>query len=114
MSLCRKMFGKRLKELRKSKNLTQEQLAELVGFEPNHLTKIESGKHFPQPEKLDSIAKVFDIQIKDLFDYEHKLPEQILKNKITNWLEEAQTPEIEYIYKTIQNLKEYKKFVKKY
>ena len=53
------------------------------------------------------------MQIRDLFDYEHKLPEQILKSKITNWLEDAQNPEIEYIYKTIQNLKEFKKSVKK-
>ena len=113
MDSCKKMFGQRLKELRKSKNLTQEKLAEMVGFEPNHLTKIESGKHFPQPEKLELLAKVFDIRIKDLFDYEHKIPEHILKSKITNWLDDAQTPEIEYIYKTIQNLKVFKKEIRR-
>lgn len=57
MDSCRKMLGKRIKELRKSKNLTQEKLSELVGFEPNHITKIEAGKHFPQPEKLEILAK---------------------------------------------------------
>lgn len=109
MDSCKIMFGKRLKELRKSKNLTQEKLAEMVGFEPNHLTKIEGGKHFPQPEKLELLARVFDIQIKDLFDYEHKISKQSLKQKISDWLNEANQAEIEYIYKTINNLRELKR-----
>ncbi len=109
MDLCKKMFGKRIKELRKSRNMTQEKLAELVGFEPNHITKIEAGKHFPQPEKLEILARIFDIQVKDLFDFEHKLPVSNLKYKITEWLNEASDEEIEYIFKTIKNLKEFKK-----
>jgi len=103
------MLGKRIKELRKSKNMTQEKLSELVGFEPNHITKIEAGKHFPQPEKLESIARIFGVQVKDLFDYEHKVSNQTLKEKIIEWLEDAQTAEIEYIYKTTNNLEELKK-----
>ena len=109
MDLCKKMFGKRIKELRKSRNMTQEKLAELVGFEPNHITKIEAGKHFPQPEKLEILARIFDIQVKDLFDFEHKLPVSNLKYKITEWLKEASDAEIEYIFKTIKNLKEFRK-----
>ncbi len=112
MSSCKEKFGKRIKELRKSKKLTQEKLAELVKFEPNHITKIEAGIHFPQPEKLESIAEVLGVRVKDLFDYEHKIPEQNLKNYITDWLEDAQLTEIEYIYKTINNLKEFKRQIK--
>jgi len=107
------MLGKRIKELRKTRNLTQEKLSELVGFEPNHITKIEAGVHFPQAEKLDLIAKAFDIPVMELFNYEHKLPESILKNKIKNWLNDAQMSEIEYIYKTINSLKEFKREIKK-
>ena len=109
MESCKKKFGKRIKELRKSKNLTQEKLSELVGFEPNHITKIEAGIHFPQPEKIEAIAKVFEVQVKDLFDYEHKISKQSLKTKIVEWLDEAQISDIEYIYKTISNLKELRK-----
>ena len=109
MDSCKKKFGKRIKELRKSMNLTQEKLAELIGFEPNHVTKIEAGIHFPQPEKLELFAKVFDVSIKDLFDYEHKNSEHILKNKIINWLNEAKPEDIEFIFKTINNLREFKK-----
>ena len=113
MDSCRKMLGKRIKELRKSKNLTQEKLSELVGFEPNHITKIEAGKHFPQPEKLEILAKIFDVQVKDLFDYEHKISKQTLKQKIIEWLDDAQAAEIEYDYKMIHSLKELKREIRR-
>ena len=109
MTSCKKMLGKRIKELRKSKNFTQEKLAELIGFEPNHITKIEAGIHFPQPEKLEKLAQIFDVQVRDLFDYEHKVSTNILKQKILKWLDEAHSAEIEYICKTISNLKELQK-----
>lgn len=113
MNSCKKMLGKRIKELRKSNDLTQEKLSELIGLEPNHISKIEAGIHFPQPEKLDIIAGVFDVSVKELFNYEHKLSKQILKRKITDWLDDATEAEVEYIYKTIINVKELKKFIKK-
>ena len=107
MHSCKKMLGKRIKELRKSKGLTQERLAELVGFEPNHMTKIEAGIHFPHPDKIDNLAEIFNIPIKELFNFEHKNTKQILKKNITDWLENANIADIEYIYKTINNLEEY-------
>ena len=44
-----------IKELRKLKGLTQEQIAELINIEPPNISKIESGTHFPQPENIDPI-----------------------------------------------------------
>ncbi len=108
MTSCKNLLGKRIKELRKSNHFTQEKLSELIGLEPNHISKIEAGIHFPQPEKLDKIAQVFDVQVKDLFNYEHKLPNNILKNKIINWLDEASGTDIEFIYKFITSFKEFK------
>lgn len=107
------MLGKRIKELRKSSGLTQEKLSELVGLEPNHISKIEAGIHFPQPDKLDMLAKIFEIPVKELFNYEHKTPRQILARKINVWLDEASDAEIEFVFKTIGNIKELKKEIKK-
>ena len=106
MKSCKQLFGLRIKELRKSKNLTQEKLAELVGFEPNHITKIEAGIHFPQPEKLEKLARIFEVQVKDLFDYEHKKSVDELKQSISEWIENASSDEVEYLSKTIKNLDE--------
>lgn len=37
------LFGKQLKKLRLSRNLSQERLAELCGYETNHIGRIERG-----------------------------------------------------------------------
>lgn len=37
----KKTFGEKIKRLRKAKNLTQEQLAEMINIAPKNLSKIE-------------------------------------------------------------------------
>ena len=42
-------FGKRLREIRISKNLTQEKIAENIGIQPENYSRIENGLSFPKP-----------------------------------------------------------------
>ena len=62
-------FGKRLKEIRKRKGLTQEQLAELVGMETVNISKLELGEHLPKKENLEKLCKALEIEPKELFDF---------------------------------------------
>src|SRR5690554_5619603 len=55
------MIEKRLKELRKSRGLTQEELANSIGITKNFVTMVESGKRKPSYEVLDKIADYFDV-----------------------------------------------------
>lgn len=108
MSSLKIKFGKRLKELRKSKGITQEQIAEIVNIEPPNISKIECGMHFPQPEKIEKIANALGVEIKDLFDFEHFQKRQELLAYINNVLENCELKTIELVYKFIYNLKLYK------
>ena len=65
----KKEFGKRLKVIRKSRNLTQEKLAELIDIYPRQLSKIETGEHFPSSKTLEKICYNLDVLPKDLFDF---------------------------------------------
>ena len=49
----KKLLGKRIKELRKYRNFTQEKLAELIDIEPCSLSAIEIGRHFPSLPTLE-------------------------------------------------------------
>ena len=109
MSSIKEKFGKRLRELRKSKGFTQEQLAELVSIEPPNLSKIECGTHFPQPEKLEKIANALNIQISDLFEFEHIQEKNILVNYIISTLTEFDSKTVELVYKIISDIKLYRK-----
>jgi len=51
--------GKRIKELRLIKNITQKELAEKVGTRENYISDIENGKRKAGEKMLTKIADVF-------------------------------------------------------
>lgn len=53
-------FGERLKELRKSKHLTQAQLGEMVGVIDRTIQRYESGKIQPTMEVINKLARALD------------------------------------------------------
>ena len=108
MYSLKEKFGLRLKELRKSKSLTQEQIAEKVGIEPVNISKIERGMHFPQPDKIEKLASALDIDIKELFNFGHIQDRQELVISIIESLNHLGIKEIEMVYKFISILKLYK------
>lgn len=71
MKPIRKLLGERIRELRKAKGLTQEQLAELVGVEPRHISRVEGGYNSPSIERLARIAEVLEVPIQELFNFMH-------------------------------------------
>lgn len=65
------LFGKRLKKLREQRGLTQEELSNMLDVEWQHVSRLENGKNLPSCNLLISIAEVFDIDIRELTDYEY-------------------------------------------
>ena len=78
----KELLGKRIKELRTRKRLTQEQLAELVNMGERNLSKIECGINFISAETLEKISKALDVSPKDLFDFEHLKDDKIKKSEL--------------------------------
>lgn len=62
-----KTFGKRIALVRKSKGLTQKQLAERVGITVVAIAYIETGKRWPRLGTLNKIAKILKVDVRDLF-----------------------------------------------
>ncbi len=62
------MFSEKLKELRKNKGITQEELAEQIFISRSAIAKWEQGKGLPNKESLNSLASFFNITIDELFD----------------------------------------------
>ena len=55
-----------IKELRKSKGLTQTELALQIGVLPNAISQWETGRRKPRTGKLKRIAKVLDCTVDEL------------------------------------------------
>lgn len=62
-------IGNKIRVLRKNKNMTQEQLAEVLGVSSQAVSKWENGVSAPDIELLPVIARYFGITMDDFFNY---------------------------------------------
>ena len=65
-------IGGFLRELRKEKELTQEQLAEKFGVSSRSVSRWENGNTMPELGILVELADFYEIDIKDIIDGERK------------------------------------------
>ena len=67
-----KNVGSFLRELRKEKQLTQEQLAERFGVTNRSVSRWETGSNMPDLSILVELADFYDVDIRDIIDGERK------------------------------------------
>ena len=60
-------FGHKVQEIRKTRNLSQEQLAELAGVHRTYIGMIERAEKNITLCNIEKIAKALKIEIKELF-----------------------------------------------
>lgn len=65
------MNGKMIKELRERKNLTQKELADIIGVSPNLLADLEDGKNLPDTSLIENLAKALNISVVELIEGKH-------------------------------------------
>jgi transcriptional regulator with XRE-family HTH domain len=65
----KELLGLKIKELRKSKKLTQEKLAEILDLDVGYISKLEVGRNFPTIGTLERISKVLEVEMYELFQY---------------------------------------------
>lgn len=76
------LLGKKIQEIRKSKNITQEHMAELLNIEPSSLSNIERGKYYPTSDNLNKIVKILDVEPYDLFNFKYLASHQDLLSEM--------------------------------
>jgi len=86
-----KLFGMRMRELRTSRKLSQEQLAEKVGISPKYMSRIETGSQFPSFGIITKLADALQVEVKDFFEFTHEAGNIMeLKEIIKNLLKELE------------------------
>ena len=61
-------FGKKLQELRKKNNYSQEELAELIGVARQTISKWELGETFPDLKQATILSKILNVSIEKLIN----------------------------------------------
>ena len=67
-------FGPVLRKLRLAKNLTQDQLSEMIGVASPYISMLESGHKFPNLEMIFKLADALQIRPGTILD---KMEEQL-------------------------------------
>ena len=105
MKETRRLLGLRIKELRKERNLTQEQFAELAHIDFRSLSHIECGDIFPS-KSLADIASAFGITISELLDFEHcRFTIDEMKEYISKSLQCISDKEITTLFRFVKAMK---------
>ncbi len=68
--MLQKKLGQRIADLRRSKELTQEQLAEAVDCSVEFISLVERGVNAPSVAGLEKFAKALKVEARDLFTFE--------------------------------------------
>lgn len=99
----KKCIGKRIKEIRKNKHLSQEQLSEMLDISQNALSYIETGENFFSAETLEKLINCLEIEPYELFKFDHLQSQDNLLDEIIKMLEEN-PDKIQDIYKITKAL----------
>ena len=70
MVLLKEQFGKRIQNLRKQAEITQEELANKTGLSIDTISHIERGVFGTKFEILEQLAEIFDVEVKELFEFD--------------------------------------------
>ena len=65
----RKKFGKRLRYLRRDRDITQEKLSELTDISVHFISRLETGQSSPSLETIVKLARALDVEVAELFKF---------------------------------------------
>lgn len=114
MSNILKLVGSNIRELRKQKKLTQEELAELSGLQYSFLAGVERGERNITLQTLEKIIVGLKETPSRLFDFskldDNNFSKQEVLISIVNILEKHEDKEVKLFYRMIKDITEtYKK-----
>lgn len=94
-----KLFGRRIRAVRKAAKLTQEEVAEKVGIAPNFLGYVERGTKRPSLEVVFALAKALDVSVEQFFRLDRaEVDEKSLRKKIYAFVEKSDREQLQRIY----------------
>lgn len=110
MLTLKEKLGKRIKELRKKNNFSQEKLAEIIDMDIPNLSNIERGKRFMTAETLEKFVAALNTTEYDLFDFREFEPNLYYKTDIEKLLSDFSDTDMEFILNVIKSYKKAKDY----
>ena len=81
--MVQKKLGQRIADLRKTRHLTQVQLAKAVDCSVDFISLVERGVNAPSVARLEDFAKALKVKVVDLFTFPGWKPRRIGQRRIS-------------------------------
>ena len=98
----KKLIGRRIKELRKRKGLSQESLAERAETSQNYLSRMERGTENPTLDMFIKVASALEVEMWEMFDFGHVASHKEIKGAIQNIARTADEPTLRLALKILR------------
>ncbi len=103
MKTIKEQLGERIKEIRRTKGLSQEKLSEKIGIDAKHLSRIEVGGSGPSLDTLAKLAKVLRVEVKEFFEFAHEAEHpRELKEVLNHLMKEATEEKLKIAVKVLR------------
>jgi transcriptional regulator with XRE-family HTH domain len=114
-------IGQNIKKIREDKNLTRQQIAELIHMHRSNYSMIESGQREISLDALNKIAKYFGMTIDQIVNFDGAIPQEITVDDKTQMeqvkmIQEIEPEEKHMVFKMVDTFltkKKFKDFFKK-
>ena len=102
-----KLFGKRVREVRKAARVTQEEAAEAAHLNPKYLGQIERGEKRPSFEAIVALARALRASPETFFQFDNaETDERALRKKIETLLQDRNAHQLQQAYRILRALLE--------
>jgi transcriptional regulator with XRE-family HTH domain len=108
-------IGQNIKKIREDKNLTQQQIAELIHMHRSNYSKIESGQREISVDALNKVARYFGMTIDQIVNFDGAVPQEITVEDKTlmeqvKMIQELEPEEKNMVFKMVDTFLTKKKF----
>lgn len=97
-------IGQAIKKARTAKDMTREQLARIVDYDPRHLQAIENEGQYPSMELFIQLITMFDISVDQYIFPDKKSDKSTLRRQIDTLLDTLDNKELSVVEATIKGL----------
>jgi transcriptional regulator with XRE-family HTH domain len=102
-----KLFGKRIRAIRKASKITQEAAAEKAQLNPKYLGEIERGEKRPSFEAILALARALNASPAAFFQFDsEESNEKALRKKIEALVHKSSLQQLQQIYRVVGALLE--------
>jgi transcriptional regulator with XRE-family HTH domain len=98
----KELIGKRIQELRKTRGLSQEKIAEKADISSTYLSRIECGRENPSLDMLMKLSNALEVEMWEMFDFGHVKSHKELKESLQSLIKTADEPTLHLAVKVIR------------